>query len=334
MAGQLIADVISANGSRRDLLDYITNVDAKDCPLTSMLPKGPGPDNRLLEWPLDNEETPDPDNATEDGKDVEAFDNAVENYGVGQNYIQWFRHEAMVGKLAQNVQNQAGIKDKKAYAVRKKLTQLKRSIETAIASDNEAQNAAAGVPYKTRGMGKYIQNGAQTVLPIPSAYRTPTASVDSTAIASVTDTTVQNVLTSMWGETGSSGNHVLVCGSTLKRAFTDLTRVASGTNEYYSVRNFNQDGAGKKIVDCIDAYHGDFGKVELVPTHWNNWSSGSADARRGYVIDPEKWQLRFNQQAQVMELPDQGGGPRFAVDAILGLVCLSPLGQGAFKATS
>jgi len=34
---------------------------------------------------------------------------------------------------------------------------------------------------------------------------------------------------------------------------------------------------------------------------------------------------------QVQELPDLGGGRRFAVDMITGLVCKNPLGLGAFK---
>ena len=51
----------------------------------------------------------------------------------------------------------------------------------------------------------------------------------------------------------------------------------------------------------------------------------------GYVIDWSLLELRFNQMPQVQELPDLGGGRRFAVDMITGLVCKNPLGLGAFK---
>ena len=112
----------------------------------------------------------------------------------------------------------------------------------------------------------------------------------------------------------------------------------------------------------MDVYEGDFGTLELVPTLWNSYGFGassldtSATAAQGftqtgtfsgsdcvdpqldgktkgygYVLDWNLLELRFNQMPQVQELPDLGGGRRFAVDMITGLVCKNPLGLGAFK---
>ena len=45
-------------------------------------------------------------------------------------------------------------------------------------------------------------------------------------------------------------------------------------------------------------------------------------------------EMRFNQMPAVTSLTDNGGGPRFSVDAILGLCVKNPLALGAFKLAS
>jgi len=78
--------------------------------------------------------------------------------------------------------------------------------------------------------------------------------------------------------------------------------------------------------------------VELIPSLWLNHDLGYSDTdlgtsakARGYVLNMDLIEMRFNQMPSVTALTDNGGGPRFAVDAILGLVVKNPLGLGAFK---
>ena len=105
----------------------------------AMVSKGTAPINALYEWPVDKQETP-AHNAVADGTAADIavgdFDNAQTSYDICSNRVQWFRRQAMVGKLAQNVQNQAGIKDHYAHAVTKKLTQLKRDAEVRFCADS------------------------------------------------------------------------------------------------------------------------------------------------------------------------------------------------------
>ena len=122
--------------------------------------------------------------------------------------------------------------------------------------------------------------------------------------------------------------------------------------------------ADKRIISTGDIYEGDFGTLELVPTLWNSYGFGASSKDTaipatggftqtagatisgsdcvdpqlddktkgyGYVLDWDLIELRFNQMPQVQELPDLGGGRRFAVDMIAGLVVKNPLGLGAFK---
>jgi hypothetical protein len=337
MPGVLAQDIV---GSRRDISDVVTMVDAKGTPFSSMVPKDSQVyENLLMEWPVDAEETPG-ENAVIEATDVTDFSNPNANYGVLNNRMQWMRRTAMVGKLAQNAQNQAGVKDKKARAIAKKIKQLKRDMEIRFCGDTEMVVGTGAVANRTRGIGVWIQNGAQTVNPVPAAYRTPSASISTTATASITDAIVQAVMTSQYGQTGVKKTYSTFCGTTFKGVFKNLQQTQFGsTNVSSSIRTYEQDGASKKIVATVDIYEGDFGTYELIPSLWlayaeDGTSVAATTACRAYALDMDMWAVRNNQMPQVMPLPDLGGGPRFQVDAITGLVCWSPLGEGKFASTS
>ncbi len=431
MAGLFISGVQASStdfgkGSQRDLLDAITMVDAKETPFMAMVSKGTAPINALYEWPADKQETPG-HNAVADGTTADiavgSFDNAQTSYDILSNRVQWFRRQAMVGKLAQNVQNQAGIKDHYAHAVTKKLTQLKRDVEVRLCADSiwagtttgssavdttvrlydgrahsnstatvveGGSGTAAGttIGNRTRCLGEFINPGNNEAA-IPTAYKCPDGNVyemdktgtthegvadtgdtglgtDSAAsplTTALTESQVENVLQSIYEQVGQTQNLTLLCGPNLKKRFKDFTQTQfSAGNHVSSMRTYNADLKDKRIISTVDVYEGDFGTLELVPTLWNSYGFGASaldtaspsgggftqsgtfsgsdcvdpqfDGKTkgyGYVIDWNLLELRFNQMPQVQELPDLGGGRRFAVDMITGLVCKNPLGLGAFK---
>ena len=432
MAGLFISGVQASStdfgkGSQRDLMDAITMVDAKETPFMAMVSKGTAPINALYEWPVDKQETP-AHNAVADGTAADIavgdFDNAQTSYDICSNRVQWFRRQAMVGKLAQNVQNQAGIKDHYAHAVTKKLTQLKRDAEvrfcadsifagtttgssavdttvrlydarahsnssTSVAEGGSGTPAGATLGNRTRSLGEFI-NPANNEDAIPDAYKCPDGNVfevdktgtthegtadsgdsgietDKAAPAplasALTESQVESVLQSIYEQTGKTQNLTLLCGPNLKKRFKDFTQTQFGSDSTSSsIRSYNADLKDKRIISTVDIYEGDFGTLELVPTLWNSYGFGASaldtsapsgggftqtgtfsgsdcvdpqlDGKTkgyGYVLDWDLIELRFNQMPQVQELPDLGGGRRFAVDMIAGLVVKNPLGLGAFK---
>ena len=432
MAGLFISGVQASStdfgkGSQRDLMDAITMVDAKETPFMAMVSKGTAPINALYEWPVDKQETP-AHNAVADGTAADIavgdFDNAQTSYDICSNRVQWFRRQAMVGKLAQNVQNQAGIKDHYAHAVTKKLTQLKRDAEvrfcadsifagtngsstavdttvrlydarahsnssTSVAEGGSGTPAGATLGNRTRSLGEFI-NPANNEDAIPDAYKCPDGNVfevdktgtthegtadsgdsgietDKAAPAplasALTESQVESVLQSIYEQTGKTQNLTLLCGPNLKKRFKDFTQTQFGSDSTSSsIRSYNADLKDKRIISTVDIYEGDFGTLELVPTLWNSYGFGASaldtsapsgggftqtgtfsgsdcvdpqlDGKTkgyGYVLDWDLIELRFNQMPQVQELPDLGGGRRFAVDMIAGLVVKNPLALGAFK---
>lgn len=317
-------------GKREDLADYITLVDAKDTPVTSMIPKGNKPGNTLLQFQADNMPTA-VSTGSVDGVDVSAYENLNSGRAVLTNYIQVFQRAIRVSPLSVDVSIVAGLRDELAGMVAKGIKTLKRDMELTVCSDNAAQADAGGTtPYLTKALGVWIANAAGSVCPIATDYLTPSTSINTTATASFTETDAQGVMTSIYGQTGQMKTYDTVVGPTLKRAFSNLlyTATASGTNAYASIRTLQRDAFSDTISSSVDLFEGDFGSLRLHPTLFN------ANAFRGYVLDMDLLELRYTNLPQVTELPDAGGGPARLIKAVAGLVCKNPLGLGKFAASS
>lgn len=327
-------------GKREDLADLIAVVDAKSTPLISMIRKGKKPANTLTQWQADSNPA-ESFSGVVDGLDVDTSTD-LENMASGRkllkNYVQKFRRVPAVSDLAEEV-DVAGIgaKGEMAAAVAKGLRMIKRDIESAFGADVDLQADAGGsTPYLTRGLGKWIQNGAQGTLPVDSAFRTPAASINSTAIASLTETEVQDLLESIYQQTGEAGKtFVLYCGSKLKRRFTQFTEFQAGVSSEVGVLRTYNKGDGRKIVQTVDFFQGDFGALELHPSTFLAKDQAEAvQLRRGYVINPDLVEIRYMRMPRVRQLEDRGGGPRALIDAIACLVVHNPLGLGKFAATA
>jgi len=307
-----------------------------------MAKKGAEPINPLTQWQADafNAATvPAGVLSNTDVSSSDFVDNAANRVLLSAR-IQKFREVPSVDDLAQHVSEVAGIGKKKemARAVSKSLEQMKRSMEAAFCSDQEGVEQSGVTPYKTRGLGKWIQNGAQSDLPVNSAYRTPTASINTTATASLTENNIQDMLQSLYEQTGKAQTYSLVCGPALKRQFTSFTRTQfASTNVASAIRVLNQKDSSK-IVSSVDIFEGDFGTLELIPSLFlakdATVNAAAVQNGRGYVLDMDMVELRYNRKPRFQELEDRGGGPRGIVDAICALCVKSPLALGKFAPTA
>ena len=326
------------SGLREDLADVISIVDNKNCPVTSTARKGADISNPgVFSWQADEYKDPSFDGILTNA-DVSTFDDASSTRALLSGRAMKFRRAIKTDDFTQ-ISDIAGIGKNKAFAhsVSKSLVELKRDIESAVCSDRDSQEQASTNPYRTRGLGSWINASAQTDLPVPAAFRTPSASINTTATASLTETEVQAVLQSMYQVTGTMNNMMLVCGPELKRAFTGFTRFAGGTDNKagLSVRTFTQSAESKKIVSSIDSFHGDFGVLDIVPSLFLAKDQAEASQlRRGYVLSADMIELRYGRRPRFQELEDMGGGKRALVDAIAALVCMNPKGLAKFAATS
>ena len=338
----------STSSAREDLADYIAIVDAKSTPFVSMAPKGRDIGNMQFSWQVDNYGAPVLAGVV-DGTDVTvaSASNPVVNRTRLNNYGQAFRRDLRIGFIAET-QDVAGVTDELANGIAKKLVEIKRDMESTFMCTNQAAQADNGSTnaYLTGSLGNWLNStNASNIGACASGspFLPASGAVDTTASASFTEATAQNVLTAIYSATGTFRDYDCILGTTLKRAFTNLT--ASGVTQVVnansiaatSVRTFNQDLAADTFKASIDIFEGDFGRLILHPSTFvggKNSTSLSAQAYKGYVIPMDMVEVRYAKLPQVKDLPDAGGGPARLVEAIAGLVVKNPSGFGMFNGAS
>jgi hypothetical protein len=326
-----------ATGLREDLADVISVIDQKNTPVTSRIKAGSDLTNgSVFSWQADSYNDPSFDGVLTNA-DVTTFDDPAKNRVLLSGRAQKFRRSIKVDDFAQNVDNIAGVGKKKEMArgVSRALIELKRDMESAFCSDSESQEQAGVNPFRTRGLGRWVQAAAQSDLPVPAAFRTPSASVTATATSSLTESDVAAVLQSVYEQTGTIDTMDLVTGPNLKKRFSEFTRFSSGTNTALSTRQYTASLNDRTVISTVDTYIGDFGTINLVPTLFNAKDSAAAvQSARGYLLNMDMLEARYGRRPRFQELEDQGGGPRGLVDAIAALVCWNPKGLGKFSASS
>jgi hypothetical protein len=338
----------STSAVREDLADYIAIVDAKSTPFVSMAPKGKDIGNMQFSWQVDNYAAPTMGGVV-DGADVtvSSAGNPVENRTRLNNYGQVFRKDLRIGFIAET-QNVAGVNDELANGIAKRLVELKRNMEATFMCSNQAAQSEVSTsnPYLTGSLGNWLNaDNAANIGAVASGspFKPASGAVITTATASITESTIQNVLTAIYGNTGTFRDYDCILGTTLKRAFTNLT--ASGTTVTLntnaiaatSVRTFNQDLSSDTFKSSIDIFEGDFGRLILHPSTFVGAKDGStfvAEATKGYIIPMDMVEVRYAKLPQVKTLPDAGGGPARLVEAIAGLVVKNPSGFGMFNGTT
>ena len=333
---------------REDLADYIAIVDAKSTPFVSMSPKGKDIGNMQFSWLVDNYAVPTMGGVV-DGADVtvSTAGNPVENRTRLNNYGQVFRKDLRVGFIAET-QNVAGVTDELANGIAKRLVELKRTMEATFMCSNQAAQSevSSSNPYLTGSLGNWLTaDSASNIGAVASgsAFKPASGAVIDTATASITETVIQNVLTAIYGNTGTFRDYDCILGSTLKRAFTNLTAGVATLNtvtnsvSQTAVRTFNQELSSDTFKSSIDIFEGDFGRLVLHPSTFIGGKNGSefvAQATKGYIIPMDMVEVRYAKLPQVKQLPDAGGGPARLVEAIAGLVCKNPSGFGMFNGTT
>ena len=348
---------------REDLADYIALIDAKDCPFTSMAPKGKDLGNMFHRWQVDQYET-----ATNigfvDGQDATATahasagvveDGASVSHGADyapliqnhrrksnelSNYGQYFRRATKVSPLAAQVTTPAGERDLLAAGVAKKTVELKRDMEKTFLSNNVPVVGTASVPYQTRGMGAWIQLLASDSTVGSSVYAselsTPgDSSVDITDDATPTGSTLtegvlQGLLESIYGETGTVRSYNLICGTKVKRFVTGLTGTATETTE-----DASGDSVAATGVRTFNQNLSDTTLKNTIQVFEGDFGtltlfvdSFTPDVYTGYVIPMEMTEIRYGMLPRVQTIPDSGSGEGRIVEAVASLVVRNPKGFG------
>lgn len=312
-----------------DVLRGFTMVEPEKTPMLSMLKKGTAPKASYTEWCVDNLMDPVL-TASEEGSDVSAYANPGENRARIGNHLQRSDKAWSVSDLEVLVDDYA-VANQVAAAKTKKLLEHRRDIAAVIGSDQANVAGGSGTAAKTRGMGQWIYASAQAANPVPAAYRTPSASINTAAAASFAESDVNGVLESIYGQTGDLGNFKLFCGTSLKKEITEFSRTGASNGVYRQ----NQDAESNKVTKNVLVYEGDFGTIDVITDLFLARDGTSASqGMRGYVINPDLVELAFADGPSHYDQDDEGGGPRGFYKSWYTLRVKNPLGLGKFAATA
>jgi len=318
----------SSVSNREDLTDVLTVLAPEETPVLSSASKQKA-NSTFVEWTVDTLADVSTDGISE-GSDITSFTDKFSKRARLGNYIQKFRKDYLVSDLQEAVDSVGPAKVAQAEA--KAIRELKRNVEATLISDNEMSSEdGAGTPYKLRGLGKWLQNGAQAVNPVPSDFRTGTDSLHLTGAFS--ESTLNNLITGIYRETGSTESLTLVADTALRRKISDFARfgadVADGTNA--GVRRVSYNGNEAQITLSVEVYQSDHGMVSIVNMNPDT-APDTSNKDTGYLINPEYFGVSELIPMGSTRLPNLGAGERGYVDCALTSLVYHPQAHGKITA--
>jgi len=312
----------SGISNREDLTDVLTILAPEETPVLSLANKSKATAT-FNEWTVDALAAPDSTGIRE-GVDVSSFTDKFSGRARLGNYVQLFRRDYMVSQLQQAVESvgPARIAEAESKAIR----ELKRDIEKTLCGDQDrAVEDGSATAYALRGLGNWLT--AATPADVPSAYRTPAASITGAGTA-FTEIVFNGLVASIFEKTGTVSALTLVAGTALRRAISGFARSDNNTNE--SVYHVNQMATDKEITLSVNTYDSDFGIITVV----NGNPVCLPNSSRGYLINPNYLGVAELMSTGSTRVPNLGGGERGYVDAALTLQVMSPLAHGKITALS
>jgi len=319
----------SAVSNREDLTDVLSILAPEETPILSSLNKQKA-NATFVEWTVDS--LADPVTAgIREGADVGTFTDKFAGRARLGNYVQKFRRDFQVSDLQEAVDSVGPAKIAQAEA--KSIRELKRDIEATLASANDrAVEDGSSTAYALRGLGDWLDSNGPS--DVPAGFRTPAASIYTAAEAAATEfgeEALNDIITSIFEQTGSTNDLMLVADTGLRRVIADFARTSGSSDN--SVRNVNYDGGSGQITLRVDMYESDHGMVSIVngnPSCMPNFGSPSSNSS-GYLINPEYAGIHELIALGSTRLPNQGGGERGYVDCALTLGVYHPQAHGLIQ---
>lgn len=315
----------------QDLADQFDNAKSFAFPFMSRVPKGSAPKQAYLVYPVEKYDAASTDGVVDEAE-PESFDDPSAGDAELYARIQIWEKAAIIGGLATTTTQQAGITPRNVVAkkVAKKLIELKRNCEVTMLSDNESQaETSAALPNKTRGLVRWAQATAQSHYPVDSNYLTPTASITTTAIASIDDSTVTDVMKSQFDNVGNEAEeNVLFTGSTLKQAFDRLTFSVRDVTNRTAVRRYNQTVSNTVNLGSTKVIETGFGDLEIALSQHINASgdpTSAASKRLGVGGPIDNMELRWSDAPNMIPLAKTSRSTKFLVTATGALAVKNPL---------
>ena len=315
----------SAVSNREELTDVLTILAPEETPVLSSASKKKS-SATFTEWTVDALSAP-VTTGVDEGADVTAFTDQFAGRARLGNYVQKFRRNFQVSDLQEAVESVGPAKIAQAEA--KAIRELKRDVEaTIIGTQDRSIENGAGTAYGLRGLGDWIDSAGPA--DVPANFRTPASSIyDISTSGAFSELALNNLISSIYRETGNTNNLMLVADTGLRRTIADFARVSAGATE--NIRSVNYDGNRAEIKLSVEIYQSDHGLVSIVnmnPDTAPATLAGGTSFNDGYLINPEYYGVHELIPMGSTRLPNLGGGERGFCDCTLTLGVYHPQAHG------
>jgi hypothetical protein len=315
--------------------ELISIVDQGNLPITTMLPKGNKQTDSTHTWQM--EEYADEDSGhegTPDGVDVTDVEHQARE--TASMVWMYFRKAYGVSKLA----TMTKVHGSKGELARQRIAfmiHFKRMIEKRIASAEEARLTDDGVRgTEFRGIYGWLQNAAQTVLPVHEDFR-PQAPYSGT-LANFSEDSLKTLMKNAYKERNGKVKLKAFLGIDLKELISTFLTYRTDKSSKTLVQSVNMNREQKLFMECVERVVTDSGEIDLFDHAFLRCATTGSRVAGSYLsgifIDPKMWKLNWNQAPDVHKLENRGGGDKEYIDAVANLICLNPLGQFAAKIDS
>lgn len=276
------------NAIREDLQDVIYNIDPAETPFMTNVGVGSAKATQH-EWQTDSLAAVS-FNAALEGDDPTAI--AVSDTTRLTNHTQIMEKTVVISETDQAVE-QAGLQDRLAYEMAKKMKELKRDMEHAFVGVSNAKVSGAEATARELASANtwihtntVFNSGGTPAGADPTGDGTDTPT-DSGTQQAFTESMLTELIDEIWNSGGDPS--IIMCGSFQKRAITGFT----GNATRY------KDADDRSVVNAVDVYVSDYGELQVVPNRYIR-------ARDVLVIDPNFWEVAYLRPVQSRPLAKTG----------------------------
>jgi hypothetical protein len=262
-----------AVGNREDLSDVITTISPTRTPFQTLAGKGKA-SGKTHEWQTDALAAAVTTNAQLEG---DAIVGSASTPTVRlANYCQ-ISYKDFVVTGTQEVVNKAGRASEKAYQKAKRLSELKRDIESVLCSNQRGAAGATGTARKLRGLAAFNNTNTNRYTASTSGTKGKNSTAPNSATGAPTDAGNTRAFTELL---------LKAVLATSYAAGAEISHIMVGPHNKQVISTFAGRSSSREMVDknkilaAADIYCSDFGDIKVIPNIFGR-------EREAVLLDPD-----------------------------------------------
>lgn len=289
----------AAIGNREDLSDVITTISPTRTPFMMLAGKGKAK-GKTHEWQTDALASAVTTNAQIEGDVIVGTASTPTIRLV--NYCQISTKDYVVTGT-QEVVDKAGRSSEKAYQKAKRLSELKRDMESVLCSNQRGVAGATGTARKLRGLAAFNNTNTNRYTASTSGTKGKNATAPTSATGAPTDAGNTRALTEL-----------LLKGvlATAYAAGAEISHIMVGPHNKQVISTFAGRSSSREMVDknkilgAADVYMSDFGDIKILPNIFGR-------ERECVLLDPDMVSVDFLRPVFSYDLAKTGDSERGAI---------------------